>query len=132
LQKNLTFIALVVLSLLVMGCRRTSNVCEANLPIEVRQGLEIDTADSSLGPFAVQIRNELVSVDSIVHGPLCVVDWSGTVYVDCDVEVAPWEETPNFFDECDVSIEEGAKVYVGYHNDELFYNGCSCHFSDSQ
>jgi hypothetical protein len=63
---------------------------------------------------------------------MCDVNWSGSVYVDCDVEVAPWEEVPNFFDGCEVNIEEGTEVYVAYHNDEVFYRGCSCHFSDSQ
>jgi hypothetical protein len=65
-----------------------------------------------------------------VSGPLCNDRWEGTVYVTCDVQVAPWdeeEENPLFFKDCDLEIEPGTIVYVADHNDAPYYKGCSCH-----
>jgi hypothetical protein len=80
----------------------------------------------------VRVRNRAVTVDQIVHGPVCDADWSGTVYVDCDITVPEWdrEDTPTFFEGCDLNIAEGTVVYVAYHNDEAYYTGCSCHVEE--
>jgi hypothetical protein len=66
-------------------------------------------------------------VDKVVAGPLCNDDWSGIVYVTCDVQVYAWEEFPTFLEECDLKIEPDTVVYVAAHNDTAYYNGCSCH-----
>jgi len=78
-------------------------------------------------PVEVVIRGRPVMVDQVVRGPLCDGDWRGKVYVACDIQINKWEETPNFLQECDLSIEEGSVVYVAAHNDEPYYKGCSCH-----
>lgn len=125
--------SLVLLAVLLAGCARTSAVCDTdppNAPVELRQMLDLDTSQAGLAPFEIEIGNQIVRVDHLVHGPVCDVDWNGTVYVDCDVEVAEWDEKPFFFEGCDVNITEDAVIYVAYHNDEAYYNGCSCHFID--
>lgn len=71
-------------------------------------------------------RNEM-QVDKLVEGPLCNDQWSGTVYVSCDVQVYPWTESPTFLKDCQLDIEPQTVVYVAYHNDTAYYNGCSCH-----
>jgi hypothetical protein len=68
-----------------------------------------------------------MAVDQVISGALCNGDWSGTVYVACDVQVLAWEDQPTFLKDCDLSIEPGTVVYVAYHNDAPYYNGCSCH-----
>lgn len=68
-----------------------------------------------------------MTVDKIVEGPLCNDTWSGTVYVGCNVEVYRWEKSPDFLQNCNLSIQPGTIVYVAYHNDTAYYNGCSCH-----
>jgi hypothetical protein len=68
-----------------------------------------------------------VLVDKIVAGSMCNDTWRGTVYVTCDVQVSEWENEPLFLKDCNLSIEPGTVVYVAYHNDTAYYNGCSCH-----
>ena len=78
-------------------------------------------------PAEVEIRGRKVATDKVVSGPLCNDDWRGTVYVTCDARVAEWSETPLFFKDCDLDIEEGTVVYVAAHYDAPYYKGCSCH-----
>lgn len=66
-------------------------------------------------------------MDKVIEGPLCNDTWNGTVYVTCNVQVYAWEEHPTFLKNCDLKIEPGTVVYVAYHNDTAYYNGCSCH-----
>jgi hypothetical protein len=128
--------ALLILSLAAMvGCSGQSSVCSTeppNLPVELRQGLNVPNDTGTGGPIDIQIRNQRVSVDQIVHGPLCDAAWSGTVYVDCDVTVPEWdrENAPTFFEGCNLTIEDNTVVYVAHHNDEAYYTGCSCHFEE--
>lgn len=68
-----------------------------------------------------------MQVDVLVSGPVCNDRWHGSVYVSCEAQVAPWEELPLFFEQCDLEIEPGTVVYVGAHNDTAYYQGCSCH-----
>jgi hypothetical protein len=75
----------------------------------------------------VEINGKMMAVDKVVTGPLCNDHWKGIVYVACDVQVFEWEEEPLFLKNCDLSIEPGTVVYVAYHNDAAYYNGCSCH-----
>jgi hypothetical protein len=87
--------------------------------------LDIPAAESK--PAEVSISGKPMTVDKVVTGPLCSDHWEGTIYVGCDVQVLKWEETPLFLKDCDLSIEPGTVVYVAYHNDSAYYNGCSCH-----
>lgn len=78
-------------------------------------------------PVKVEINGKMMAVDKVVTGPLCYDNWEGTVYVACDVQVLKWEKTPLFLKNCNLSIEPDTVVYVAYHNDAAYYNGCSCH-----
>lgn len=75
----------------------------------------------------VSIGGKLTLVDKVVDGPLCNDQWRGTVYVGCDVQVMEWSDTPLFLKGCDLSIAPRTVIYVAYHNDAAYYNGCSCH-----
>jgi len=131
------YMGLIGLALIMTGCGRNSNVCATeppNQPVEIRQELLPPEGGTSSYPVNISIRNKTVTVDKIVHGYLCDDQWSGTIYVDCDVSVPEWqpdeEGEANFFTGCNLEIEEGTVVYVAYHNDEAYFKGCSCHTSD--
>lgn len=79
----------------------------------------------------VEIRGRMERVDKLVQGSLCSDSWRGTVYVDCNVQVAPWEENPTFLDGCDLAIAPDTVVYVAHHNDEAYFKGCSCHYTET-
>jgi len=78
-------------------------------------------------PVPMRIGGKSVSVDKVVEGPLCNDDWRGTIYVTCNVQVYPWQDSPTFLKDCNLSIAPGSVVYVADHNDTAYYNGCSCH-----
>jgi hypothetical protein len=119
--------------LLLAGCQPTSPVCPPTAGTPQRLAAPPPTAlpatapDQDPAPMQVEIGGDLLAVDQIVSGPLCNGAWSGTVYVTCDVQVLPWEEQPTFLEDCDLSIAPDTVVYVAYHNDTPYYNGCSCH-----
>ena len=77
----------------------------------------------------------LAQLDKLVDYPLCNDDWSGTVYVSCDAQVAESEldaqANPLFLKGCNLNIAPNTVVYVAAHNDEAFYKGCSCHTGGS-
>jgi len=73
------------------------------------------------------IGRKEIRVDKLVEGPLCNDTWRCTVYVACEVQVYPWQEDPNFLKECQLEVEPNTVVYVAYHNNTAYYNGCSCH-----
>jgi hypothetical protein len=75
----------------------------------------------------VEINGREVWIDQLVEGTLCGGSWNGTVYVPCQVQIYTWEEEPLFLENCDLSIAPGTIVYVAAHNDEPYYQGCSCH-----
>jgi hypothetical protein len=85
------------------------------------------SADNTPIPITTKIGRRTMNVDRIVSGPLCNDQWRGTVYVTCDVQVLKWEEKPLFLKGCNLEIEPNTVVYVAYHNDAAYYNGCSCH-----
>ena len=72
-----------------------------------------------------------MEVDKVVDYPLCNDNWSGTVYVNCKVQVAEAEldadANPLFLKGCNLNIEPNTVVYVAAHNDAAYYKGCSCH-----
>lgn len=78
----------------------------------------------------MEIGSKTILVDKVVEGPLCNDTWSGTVYVTCDVQIYFWEEEPTFLKNCNLSIEPGTIVYVEYHHNNSYYEGCSCHFGE--
>ena len=89
--------------------------------------LPMPTLEPAATPVVMDIHGKSISVDKVVEGPLCNDTWSGTVYVKCNVQVYPWQESPTFLKDCNLSIAPGTVVYVAYHNDTAYYNGCSCH-----
>lgn len=75
----------------------------------------------------IEIGRKLITVDKVIEGPLCNDTWKGTVYVTCNVQVFAWEDQPTFLKNCDLKIDPDTVIYVAYHNDTAYYNGCSCH-----
>jgi hypothetical protein len=87
--------------------------------------------EQSPTPIEVEINGKMKWVDKVIEGPLCNDSWKGTVYVACDVQVFEWEQDPLFLKGCNLSIEPGTVIYVAYHNDAAYYNGCSCHTGEN-
>lgn len=128
-MKHLLFIFLSLFILLLAGCQNNPQACP--VPTGPPQYLTVPpeklTASPANGPGEVKIGWQTISVDKIVEGPLCNDTWSGTVYVGCNVQVYPWQEEPTFLKDCQLNITSGTIVYVAYHNNAAYYNGCSCH-----
>ena len=91
----------------------------------------LDAPSAEMSPVEVSINGRTLLVDRVVTGPLCTDQWQGTIYVSCDVQVMEWDETPLFLKDCNLSIAPGTVVYVAYHNDTAYYNGCSCHTGET-
>jgi hypothetical protein len=92
---------------------------------------QLPTPAPASGPVEVEIGGKTIQVDKVVSGPLCNDSWSGTVYVTCDVQIYPWQEKPTFMKNCNLNIAPGTVVYVAYHNDTAYYQGCSCHTGET-
>lgn len=124
------FLTLLLPVLLLSSCSE-KQICPT--PGDDRQYLSQEDLVSLEPPVAEALPTEVsingvpMVVDRVVTGPLCSDQWEGTIYVGCDVQVMEWVETPLFLKDCDLSIEPGTVVYVAYHNDAAYYNGCSCH-----
>jgi hypothetical protein len=82
-------------------------------------------------PISMKIGYKTINVDQVVEGPLCNGTWSGTVFVTSNVQVYQWEEQPTFLKNCSLTIAPGTVVYVAYHHDTAYYNGCSCHTGET-
>jgi hypothetical protein len=120
----------IVLVLFVAGCQSTGRGCPpaTGTPNYLAASPKsLATATPGPEPLEVQVGRKLIRMDKIVAGPLCNDSWSGNVYVACDVQVYPWQDAPTFLEDCDLNIAPGTVVYVAYHNDTAYYNGCSCH-----
>jgi hypothetical protein len=80
-------------------------------------------------PSMAKVAGKMMAVDRVITGPVCNDVWSKTIYVACDIQLVQWkdENTPNFFKNCNLTIEPETVVYVAAHNDAAYYNGCSCH-----
>jgi len=115
---------------LVVGCQEATPVCPTvtGTPdyITVLPG-SLPTPTPSSGQVQVEIARREMYVDKVVEGPLCNDYWNGMVYVTCDVQVYPWVEEPTFLKDCQLNIEPQTVVYVAYHNNTAYYNGCTCH-----
>jgi hypothetical protein len=129
MKKIFTFL-LLLLILLLTGCN-AEPVCQSTS--EAKQYLTsidlkaLSTPVPSPFPIEVEINGKTMKVDKLVDEALCNDTWRGTVYVGCDVRVFEWKEKPLFLKDCDLHIEPGTVVYVAAHNNEAYYNGCSCH-----
>jgi hypothetical protein len=119
---------LIFLALLAVACQSSQPICP---PDSVTYLLDFSTTaeiyPKQHSPTQVEIKGKTISVDHLVQGPLCNGKWSGTIYVGCDVQVTQWEEEPTFLKDCNLEIDPGTVVYVAAHNDDPYYNGCSCH-----
>jgi hypothetical protein len=129
-MKIITTLLLIALLYLTAGCQEATPVCPpvTQTPmylITPPRQLPTPTPVSELQRIVIGRRER--QVDKVVEGPLCNDHWSGTVYVSCDVQVYPWTEDPLFLKECQLDIEPQTVVYVAYHNNTAYYNGCSCH-----
>jgi len=128
-------IAVLIIVLMVL-----LSACQADLcpPLSVEHIVDpaqfppLDTTELAAAPVLVEIGGKAIAVDRVIHGSLCNDVWRGTVYVDCDIQIAAWDEEqgPFFLDSCDLTIEPGTVVYVASHNNTAYYKGCAvCHTS---
>lgn len=132
---KLRFAFLILMGmLLIVACK--ADVCPSGSITYVPDAASLPDlatvleAAPSGGPFTVQIGRKTIEADRVIHGPLCNDHWSGTVYVDCDIQIVAWteEEGSKFLEDCDLVIEPGTVVYVAAHNNAAYYKGCaSCH-----
>ena len=121
----------LLLILLTAACQPAAPACppESITYLAASYGSQSLT-DLGYSPSAEQlidINGQEMLVDQVVRGTLCSGSWSGTVYVPCQIQIYAWEENPDFLENCALSIEPGTVVYVAAHNDEPYYQGCSCH-----
>ncbi len=129
-QKILLIALLGSLLGLLAGCQDATPICPASTATPVYLAISpglLPTPTPGSGPRSVMIGTQLLKVDKVVSGPLCNDTWSGVVYVGCDVQVYPWSEQPLFLKDCQLNIDPRAVVYVAYHNNTAYYQGCSCH-----
>jgi hypothetical protein len=131
-MKKLFFIPMIMAMLFLSACGPQAPACPQatgtphylTVPPEA---LPTPAPGSASTPVVMEIGGRTIPVDKVIEGPLCNDTWSGTVYVTCNVQVYPWEEQPTFLKNCNLSIAPGTVVYVAYHNNAPYYNGCSCH-----
>jgi hypothetical protein len=142
MRSSHSFCLLILLLLFALsGCDRKKTVCptEEETPQAVLQLQELINLPVpepvSTRPIQVMIQGRKMDVDKLVDYPLCNDNWSGTVYVGCDVQVAKAEldanSNPLFLKGCDLNIAPNTVVYVAAHNDAPYYKGCSCHTGTS-
>ena len=118
--------------ILLAGCGKPPSPCPVSTGapryISVSpEELPAPTPGPGVATIVTMLGGKSLAVDKIVTGPLCNDTWSGTVYVGCNVEVYPWEKSPDFLKNCNLTIQPGTVVYVADHNDTAYYKGCSCH-----
>lgn len=127
---SIRHVLLIGLLFLLVGCQGAAPVCPTvtGTPIylTISPGL-LPTPTPGVGQFTVQLGRNEMQVDKVIQGPLCNDSWQGTVYVTCDVQVYPWIDQPTFLKDCQLKIDPQAVVYVAYHNNTAYYQGCSCH-----
>jgi hypothetical protein len=130
--------SLIIISLSACERERTGCLDENATPrptIELETIIQTPAPDTGETPLTVKVRGKMMEVDQLVDYPICNDNWSGTVYVSCDAQVADAEldadENPLFFKGCDLNIEPNTVVYVAAHNDAAYYKGCSCHTGEN-
>jgi len=129
---KLIFIVTGIALLCLSACQKQVSACPN--PTGTREYLKVAPEElpapifeTNSAPITIKIGGKPILVNRIVEGPLCNDSWSGMVYITCNVQVYQWEEQPTFLKDCNLSIAPGSVVYVAYHNDTAYYNGCSCH-----
>jgi hypothetical protein len=126
-------LVLVSIFLLISACQPREPICSPDSITRIADAPPFPThaspikTDGFLKPVEVEINGKTMLVDQLVNGTLCEGNWSGTVYVGCDIQIAAWEGEADFLQGCDLEIEPGTVVYVAAHDDEPYYKGCSCH-----
>ena len=130
-----------LLTFLLAACSRTNTVCppEEGMPQPAPQLADLIESppplSASSAPIQVEIKGKSMEVDKVVDYPLCNDNWSGTVYVSCEAQVAEAEldadANPLFLKGCDLEIAPNTVVYVAAHNDAAYYKGCSCHTGEA-
>ena len=123
-------ILLTAFSLLFASCQEVTPVCPpvTQTPVYLTNPPgKLPTPTLVLDHRSVVVGRSEMPVDKVVEGALCNDHWNGTVYVACNVQVYPWQEEPDFLKNCQLTIEPLTVVYVAYHNNTAYYNGCSCH-----
>jgi hypothetical protein len=128
---------MILLAFALSGCESQRITCppDEGTPQSAPQLADLldspPPASTPSEPVPVVIGGRKIVVDKVVDYPLCNDDWSGTVYVSCDAQVAEAEEdaesAPLFLKGCNLNISPNTVVYVAAHNDTPYYNGCSCH-----
>ncbi len=136
-MRGIFIFVFIASGLLLTACKPDEPVCEPGTITYQKNASVILDRQKKLSPEPtpetenIEINGRLVSFDQVLHGPLCNNILRGKVYVACDIEIVEWNETPNFYDGCEFTVEPNAIVYVAAHNNEAFYNGCnSCHMTD--
>jgi hypothetical protein len=118
---------------LISACRAPAPVCPPDSVTYVTDSSSLSAPSSledfekSTNPLLVEINGKEMLFDEVIHGALCGGDWRGTIYVACDLQIATWEEEPTFLKNCNLNIEPGTVIYVAAHNNDPYYQGCSCH-----
>ena len=135
--KIILLMVLASLLLFLSACERTKTVCTPEESTSQTTLLLTDLIKatppqaSSSTPIQVKIQGKVMEVDKVVDYPLCNDEWSGTVYVNCEAQVAQAkmdaDANPLFLKGCNLNIAPNTVVYVAAHNDAPYYKGCSCH-----
>lgn len=136
-NRYIHFILFSLVIFVLCGCERNKTACPPDdgtpqATLQLADLIELPPPSSaSSEPIQVEIQGRKMEVDKLVDYPLCNDNWSGTVYVSCDVQVAEAEldadSNPLFLKGCNLSIAPNTVVYVAAHNDAPYYKGCSCH-----
>jgi len=132
MKRYIFIFPLFFMLIFLTGCGKQFSVCPAGtgtpsyLTVPPEK-LPTPASGPAPTPVVMEIGGRTFTVDKVVEGPLCNGTWSGTVYVACNVQVYQWEDQPTFLKDCNLTIEPNTVVYVAYHNDSAYYNGCSCH-----
>lgn len=129
------FAALIftLLALITSTCQSRAPVCPpdsitySTVTISQSASTSQENPAKSPTPMRVEIDGQEMLFDDVIHGALCGEEWQGTVYVACDLQLAVWEEEPTFLEGCELEIAPGTVVYVAAHNNDPYYQGCSCH-----
>ena len=120
-MKHWTALFLILIGGLLTACGTPTPVCTPGSVTYPGALTPFPTAPAPGGPTPtpaqVDIGGRTLTVDQVIHGPLCNARLSGVVYIACDVQVREWSEEPDFLAGCDFTVEPGTVIYVAAHND---------------
>jgi hypothetical protein len=123
-----SFIAMIIflVSLFLTSCQEKIQ-CPPDTISYLSPPFSPEETEATSQPLEVKIGRQDILVDEVISGEVCNDSWLGVIYVTCDIQIPAWEEEALFFQDCDLTIEEGTIVYVEAHNNQPYYKGCSCH-----